>query len=252
MNEEPTYQEIKPVLPLQELIDSFWMHKNTSDDPEHLTIVPDGYFKIVIVVQEQKVVQYFMTGMWISEKNFVTPPKATNYGCRLKLLAPEYLISQEIASFLQGYRQLNSAYLDLKNWDLSSFQRIVDQWQQQFLGLMSSKPIANNKLRLSQILDQKKGDISAKQVSEQIFWTNRQINRYLNRYLGISLKKYLNIQKVYQSYIQIREGRFFPDKTYFDQAHFIREVKKHTGETPSTLYDLKNDRFIQLKNIRRK
>ncbi|MEM9706744.1 MAG: NAD(P)-dependent oxidoreductase, partial [Pseudomonadota bacterium] len=35
------------------------------------------------------------------------------------------------------------------------------------------------------------------------------------------------------SYIQIREGRFFPEKFYYDRAHFVREIKKHTGEAPS-------------------
>ena len=85
-----------------------------------------------------------------------------------------------------------------------------------------------------------------------MFWTNRQINRYLNKYLGVSLKKYLNIQKCYESYIQIRQSFFSPEKDYFDQAHFIKEIIKHTGETPTTLYKEQNDRFIQLKNIKRK
>jgi AraC-like DNA-binding protein len=96
------------------------------------------------------------------------------------------------------------------------------------------------------------GDISAEEVSNQIFWSNRQINRYLNKYLGVSLKKYLNIQKCYAAYIQIREGRFFPEKGYYDQAHFIREIKKHTNQTPKELYQEQNDRFIQLKNIDKK
>ena len=97
-----------------------------------------------------------------------------------------------------------------------------------------------------------KGNISASEVSQQIYWTNRQINRYLNKYLGVSLKKYLNVQKCYEAYIQIREGKFYPEGDYFDQAHFIREVKKHTGQTPKALFEKQNDRFIQLKNIKRK
>ena len=71
--------------------------------------------------------------------------------------------------------------------------------------------------------------------------------RYLNKHIGISLKKYLNIQKCYRAYLQIREGQFFPEKGFFDQAHFIREVKKHTGHTPTFLHQGINDQFIQLK-----
>lgn len=246
------YQESLPNEKLRNFVHSFWMHRNMSDHSEYLTIIPDSYFKIVFVVQDEKVVKYFMTGLWIRENDFVTPPNAINYGCRLKILAPEFLINQEIAHLLQDFRQLDKSYLNLDHFDLSSFENIVLQWQLELLKLQPLKKIPANKLRLSQLLDEKKGNITAKEIAEQVFWTNRQINRYMNRYLGISLKKYLNIQKVYQTYTQIREGKFFPEKTYFDQAHFIREVKKHTGETPSKLHEAQNDRFIQLKNIQRK
>ena len=37
----------------------------------------------------------------------------------------------------------------------------------------------------------------------------------------------LNIQKCYDAYLQIRDGKFYPEKGYYDQAHFIREIKKH-------------------------
>lgn len=252
MNTHKIYQEILPNKKLENFVHSFWMHRNTSDEPEHMTIIPDSYFKIVFVVQDGKVAKYFMTGLWIRENNFVTPPNAVNYGCRLKILAPEFLINQEIAFLLQDLQQLDLSYLNLKHFDLSSFESIVHQWELELLKLQPSKKMPANKLRLSQLLDKRKGNITAKEVAEQVFWTNRQINRYMNKYLGVSLKKYLNIQKVYQAYIQIREGRFFPEKHYFDQAHFIREVRKHTGETPSKLHDEQNDRFIQLKNIQRK
>ncbi len=252
MEKGQTYQEIKPTKKLEELVHSFWMHRNASDTPEYKTIVPDGYFKIVFVVQDEKILRYFMTGLWIRENSIITPPKAINYGCRLKVLAPEFLIKQEVASLLQNFKDLDLSYLNLKHFDLSTFEKIVHQWQLELLKIQSQKTIPGNKLRLSQLLDGMNGNVTAKEVAEQVFWTNRQINRYMNKYLGVSLKKYLNIQKAYQSYIQIREGRFFPEKFYFDQAHFIREIKKHTGETPSKLHELKNDRFIQLKNIQRK
>lgn len=252
MKNNSSYNEIKPIKKLEHLIHSFWMHQNGSDEPEQKTIVPDSYFKIVFVVQNGEIKQYFMTGLWLKEETFTTHPNATNYGCRLKILAPEYLLQEEVASILQSFKQLDLDYLHLRHFDLSSFEKIVHQWQLEFLKIQSSKTITPNKLRLSQLLYSEKGNITAKEVAQQIFWTNRQINRYLNKYLGISLKKYLNVQKIYQSYLQIREGKFFPEKDYFDQAHFIREVKKHTGETPSKLHEQQNDRFIQLKNIQPK
>lgn len=244
------YREILPNQKLARLIHSFWSHRNDSDSPRKLTIVPDGYSKIIFVVQRGKIIRYFMTGIWAKEKEVILPSNSIYYGCRLKILAPEFLLGHEIATLLQGVKQLDTSYLELKHFDLSSFEDIVHQWQLSLLTLKSVKEIPGNKLRLSQLLDSTKGEPTAKAVAEQIFWTNRQINRYMNKYIGLSLKRYLNIQKVYQSYIQIREGRFFPEEGYFDRAHFIREVKKHTGETPTSLHENQNDRFIQIKNIK--
>ena len=73
MNSDQIYQEIKPIKKLENFIHSFWMHRNNSDTPEYKTIVPDGYFKIVFVVQEGKILNYFMTGLWVRENNFITP-----------------------------------------------------------------------------------------------------------------------------------------------------------------------------------
>lgn len=249
---ENTYQQIKSSEELEEFIHSFWMHKNTQDKPELMTISPDSFFKIIFLIKEDKVINYFMTGLWNEQKEFVIPPKTTTYGCRLKALAPEFLINQEVSSILNSLKQLNLSYLNLANFDFSNFEKIVEQWEVELKKIKLDKTIEANKLRLSQLLYQKKGSISVLEVSQQIYWTNRQINRYLNKYLGVSLKKYLNVQKCYEAYIQIREGIFFPKKGYFDQAHFIREVKKHTGETPKSLYLKQNDRFIQLKNIQPK
>ena len=246
---EITYQELKPSEHLEEFVHSFWMHKNNSDIPELLTIFPDSFFKIIFIVQENKIINYFMTGIWSEQKEFIIPAKTTTFGCRLKILAPEFLIKEEISVLHNTLKELDIEYLNLKKYFLSDFDFLVKQWESELTKQIATKEIQGNKSRLSQLLYQTKGNISATEVSEQIFWTNRQINRYLNKFIGVSLKKYLNIQKCYTSYLHIRAGEFHPKENYFDQAHFIKEVKKHTGETPKSLYYKQNDQFIQLKHI---
>lgn len=246
------YQEILPVEALQEFVHSFWSHSNNSDQPELMTIFPDSFFKIIFLVKDKQIVKYFMTGLWTEQKEFILPAQSSTFGCRLKILAPEFLIMNEVASLINSMKPLDLKYLNVETFDFLDFKKLTTQWEDQLIQLMPQKQITENKLRLSQLLYKTNGSISASEVSKQIFWTNRQINRYLNQYIGVSLKKYLNIQKCYEAYIQIREGSFFPKKDYFDQAHFIREVKKHTGETPTSLYQQQNDRFIQLKHIKEK
>ena len=252
MTEQSTYQEIQPKAELKDFVHSFWMHHNKSDSVEKITIVPDSYFKMVILIKNQKIIAYFMTGLWLDEKEFSFAPNTFSVGVRLKILAPEFLLNREVASILQSTYQLDLSYLSVDKIDLSSFETIVEQWQKELILFKPQKKIQGNKLRLSQLLDKMNGNIPAIEVSNQIYWTNRQINRYLNKYVGVSLKKYLNIQKCYQAYLQIREGEFYPEEGFFDQPHFIREIKKHTGETPKSLHKKQNDRFIQLKRISKK
>lgn len=252
MDKNSIYKQLNPSEALQTFVHSYWKHTNSSDEANTMSITPDSFFKIIFVVQNNEIIQYFMTGIWTEVKEFTIPPNSKIYGCRLKILAPEYLLEKSLAPLLNTFEQLPLTYLNLENFDLSSFEKVTEQLEKALLTIKSNQILSSNKLRLSELLYQKNGAISAKEVSEQIFWTNRQINRYLNKYLGISLKKYLNIQKIYHAYIQIQQGKFFPKSDYFDQAHFIREVKKHTGETPSELYKKQNDRFIQLKYIKPK
>lgn len=190
------YKEIKPVDELKNYIHSFWMHKNLTDKAEKLTIFPDSYFKIIMIVRNNKITAYFMTGLWTEEKIFTIPPKAKLYGCRLKILAPEFLLKNKIASIINEYHQLDLKYLNVNTFDLSGFKSIVNQWQQEFLKLKPSKTIQGNKSRLSQLLDKMKGDISATEVSNQIYWTNRQINRYLNKYNRSIIKKVFEHSKM--------------------------------------------------------
>lgn len=243
------YQEIKASPKWGDIIHSFWVHRNLSAIAKRTIILPDSFFKIVIQVCEGEIINYFMTGLWTKSKEFTITPNTTIYGCRLKILAPEFLLNREIASILDDKMELDYSFLNPHKFDLSDFEELVKQWESELIKIRPTKKIEGNKLRLSQLLYQEKGSISASEVSRQIYWTNRQINRYLGKYLGVSLKKYLNIQKCYAAYPNIRDGVLYPEGRYFDQSHFIKEVRKHAGETPKNLYTGKNDRFIQLGNI---
>lgn len=249
LEQEEKYEQLHPCEALRPFIHSYWIHRNLSNSDETISIFPDSYFKVIFVVQNDEIIKYFMTGFWTEQKQFTILPNAYTVGCRLRILAPEYLIEQEVSSILNKMRLLPLSYLGLELFQLGSFEHMVSQWDAAWMRQLPEKPVKEKKQRFSDLIYSSNGSITAAEVADEVQWSNRQINRYLNQYIGLSLKKYQNIQKCYQAYVQIREGRFFPDQEYFDQAHFIREVKKHTGQTPRELFDQQNDRFIQLKHI---
>lgn len=247
-----SYAQLSPSPELADFIDSYWEHKNTANKSISTTIVPDSFFKIIIFLVEGEIESYFLTGIWTDEKEFVIPENTTVYGIRFNILAPEYLLNQELKPLLNTHKDLEVGFLGAKNFNFDSLEQVVAQFETILIkNLKQNKQIHEKKVQLSQLLYQKKGEISAEEVAKQVKWSNRQITRYFNKYLGLSLKKYLNIQKCYASYIHIREGKFFPEKDFYDQAHFIKEIKKYTGLTPKELHRAQNDRFIQLKDIKK-
>ncbi len=67
------------------------------------------------------------------------------------------------------------------------------------------------KRKLFELIYSSKGSISVKELSEKVFWTSRQINRYFNQRFGISLKAYCNILRFRESLHHIKEGELFPE-----------------------------------------
>ena len=46
-----------------------------------------------------------------------------------------------------------------------------------------------------------------------------------------------------------KKGQLYPEQKYFDQSHFIKDLKKYTGNNPTELFENKNDRFLQLTTM---
>lgn len=249
-----TFSFKKPSQALENFVHIYWSHIYDSKKATTVSVLPDSYFKLIIIQQKGKMIAYFMTGLWSHEMEFTIPAESVLYGIKLKILSPEYLFQNEIASIFRSHKDLSFDFLNMRELNFSDLGSFSEQMDSILSNRINNyrRRIQANKLQLSQLLYSINGNISAEEVSKQIIWSNRQINRYLNKYVGVSLKTYLNIQKCYSSYFHIREGGFFPENDYYDQAHFIKEIKKHTGNTPTELYENQNDRFIQLRFIQRK
>ena len=246
------YQQINPTKALKDFVDSYWISTNLSNKPLKRTIFPDGFFKLVVTLVNDKISIVFLTGLWIKESEIIIPAQATVYGIKFKILAPEYIFQTEIASLIDSQKMLTPSFWGIKDMQIESLKNYVAQIEPVMLKKIDqSKEVQSKKLNLSQLLYSSEGNILVKEISEKTNWNSRSINRYFTKHLGIPLKSYLNIQKIYTAYVPIINKEFFPEKGFHDQSHFIREIKKHTNKTPKELEKKKHDRFIQLKNIQK-
>lgn len=253
MSKKEVFCQKWPSPELEDFVELYWEHNHQGDSESAMTIAPDSFFKIIWMVKEGKMLSYFLTGIWTKEVEVKIQPGTSVYGIKFRILAPEYLFQREIESILNGRTELDLGFLNAEGISFKNINTWTEHIEKELLVLSrKSEEMRPKKLLLSQLLYKMDGDITVEDVAIQIGWSDRQINRYLTKYLGVSLKSYLNMQKVYSAYVQIKKGDLFPEKGYYDQAHFIREVKRHTNQTPKELFKDENDRFIQLKNIHKK
>lgn len=239
------YREIKPNGFLINFIESYWEYETSETDIEH-TIIPDGYFDLIVEFDKNTLKFVKLTGVWTKPINVHIPKSTKIFGIRFKLLATEYLFQHEIKSILNTSENLPLNFWNIDTYQSNDFEKFVADISKHLENSIKHlKEIDNRKLKLFELVYGTK-NLTVEKLSENIFWSSRQINRYFNQQFGFSLKTFLNVVRCNASYSSISEGKLFPSENYFDQAHFIKEIKKHTGTTPSQLLKNKNVRFLQL------
>ncbi|PID62427.1 MAG: AraC family transcriptional regulator [Ignavibacteriae bacterium] len=242
------YKEIKPCGFLQNFIQCFWCYKTADLEIKH-TILPDGYFDLIAEFENDILTIVKLTGIWTKPKNIDIPKHKKFFAIRFKLLAAEYLFKREIKSILDTSQSLPLDFWNINNYKSNEFEKFVRNTTKYIENSIKHvKEIDNRKLKLFDFV-YKKNIKTVMELSQKVFWSSRQINRYFNAQFGFSLKEFLKIVRFKSSYKHISEGTLYPKNEYFDQAHFIKEVKKYSGVTPKELHKNKNDRFLQLSTI---
>lgn len=247
---EIIYKEIKPKSKLSAFVKSFWYFENKKNENQNYSILPDGCFDLLIYFKENKEKEIFLTGLWNKNIEVSIPAQTKIFAIRFKPLATEYIIEKGIVDLLNSKIKISNKnfvflkQIDTEYQDFNSFVNSNTTRLQSILG--TEKGIDPRKEKVFELLFKNQGVVSIKKISEQVYWSNRQISRYFNKNYGLSIKEYANILRVKSTYKNLSNGENYSQIEYFDQSHFIKEIKKYTGENPKTLIKNKNDRFLQL------
>ncbi len=237
---------------LSTLVKSFWYYNNDKTEYKDFSILPDGCFVLLFDFIDSKLKSSYLTGLWNKKIEVSVRPNTIVYAIRFKPLAVEYIIKNKIANLL-------NAGIKIPNKDYSFFDGINSEYQD-FDSFVESntkilksiqeigKPIDTRKQKLFKTLFDTNGTISLNQISDEIAWSDRQIRRYFKDMLGLSFKDYANILRLRSTYSGLVKGEHYPDNLYFfDQSHFIKEIKKYTGVKPKTLIKNKTTDFYNFE-----
>ncbi|WP_073001643.1 helix-turn-helix domain-containing protein [Mariniphaga anaerophila] len=234
---------------LSNFIQCFWEYDNLTKDVNYI-ILPDGHFDLIFEIRNNELSNVSLTGVWTKPIKVHIDRDIKLIGIRFKLIAVEYIFKQSIKNILNTTTDLPTNFFGVKNLSFNDFDSLTNYLLEKInYGLKNLKEIDNRKFKLFELLYENKGNLKVNELAEKVFWSSRQINRYFNQKFGFSLKTFSNILKCNSSYFEIASGQLFPQQYYFDQAHFIKEVKKYTGSTPGELHKNKNDRFLQLSTL---
>jgi AraC-like DNA-binding protein len=243
---------IKSSLPensISHFVHSFWMLENKTGKDIPSTVLPNGMIDMTLMKINSGNWEMLVRGIDTlpSQVTILTDTKIFTIG--LKLLAVEYLLGDSIKDVLNEGRHFTNDFWQFEETDLSSLESFCKKATQK-IKTISTENIDSRKKKLFELIYSSHGSMKIKELSEKVFWSSRQINRYFNQQFGISPKAYCNILRLGASFKHISEGKLFPEQNFTDQNHFIKVIKKYAGVTPKELSKNKDGRFIDIIAIK--
>ena len=249
------YSQLPPDIFLKDFIRCYWWLNNDTDKKLEFTILPDGCFDLIISFQNFQQTGISLSGLWSKNAEVIVAPNTQLFGIQFRLLAADYIFQERLAGIINSQKKLKNDFWNLNA--ISFFENdqemIAEKLNQHIQTVIESQKVVDSKKQqLFKLLYQTKGNQTADFYAQQVYWSRRQITRYFKNRFGLSLKAYCNILKCSASFKHLKKGQLYPEQNYFDRSHFIKELKKHTGNTPKNLFENKNDRFLQLSIIQKK
>lgn len=238
-----TYLEVQPDHHLAPFVKCFWTSASGEAERSH-TILPDGCFDLIADVEAGKIIGLKLTGIWSIPIHVHSRAQQRRLAVRFRPLAAELLADIALPPLLNTAIALPSTFWGIDRLADDDFEAFCSHLQQQ-LGALRDRvgPLDTRKVRLfEQVGEAEAGTVQ--EIASAIGWSPRSINRYFQARLGLSLKRYLNILRVHAAYQAIAQAHPLPDG-FYDQAHFIREIKRFTGVSPKALRRNQDGRFIQ-------
>jgi len=102
-----------------------------------------------------------------------------------------------------------------------------------------------------ELAEKSAGNIQLTELANQLGVSDRTIRNHFYDHVGCSPKEYIRLLKLKQVAYQLKYSEntltsIAYDNDYFDQAHFIHEIKNVTGKSPNALRkEIPHFRFLQ-------
>ncbi len=231
---------------LNNFIHSFWKYENSGESTSNHVVFPDGYFTLLVIYTAGNLSSIVLQGIY-TKRTYITIPKSgVIFGVRFKVPAAEYVFKFTYKPKLNQSQLLPLTFRDINKIGDREFNKFVEQTTCNINQIIEeSQRINEKKLKLFNLIYQNKTK-TIKELAKETNWSTRQINRYFSANFEFTVKELMKIIRFRYNIKHISQSNFYPKNQYYDQSHFIKEVKKYAGTTPSILLKNQNMEFIQL------
>lgn len=137
----------------------------------------------------------------------------------------------------------SSQQLEEQLWEATSFRQRIEIVEAYFLKRLNNQPISVDHQRMihtTELIKSSKGIVSIDFLASKACLSRKQYERKFLAHIGISPKQFLKIIR-FQNAIHLKQlnlslTELAFETGYYDQSHFINEVKELTGQTPKKLF----------------
>ncbi len=243
MNTDFTYTFTKPGKDIELFVDRFSSLCNMSEISDGV-IIPNGKIDLIFFKTGDNKFHITLMGLETTAKPMPKQDIAVFFAISFNPLGLEFILNEPIADILNRGKSLPDDFWGFNRTDLNDFDGFCRKATKKILSLIPAQ-IDRRKITLFELIFASDGEISVKELSQKVFWSQRQINRYFNTQFGLPLKTYCEILRFQASLSHIKEGNLYPQLNFTDQSHFIKEIRKHSGVSPKELFKNQNGRFLQ-------
>ncbi|MTI39208.1 AraC family transcriptional regulator [Fulvivirga lutimaris] len=248
------YDQIVPDAPLSRIIKSIWWIDSEGDAAiETQKIVPDGYPEFIIHLGDTFEIN--ISGRWETQAKFLLAGQIRKHfhlrntgvakmlGIKFQPATVNRLFGLDMSELMDdviAVDQTLGALYELATElsgcsDFSACKSHIEEW---FDNRVIQPSELNPVDKAVQELIATNGNVRLNQLYEELGVSERTLERQFKKVIGLSPKFYSRIIRFTYIFDQIKQGKepwldITYDSGYYDQAHFIKNFKEFTGESPS-------------------
>ena len=181
------YKIQRPDKDISDFVESFWFLENPSEVDKEIIVIPDGRVDVFFSYSAWEPFKVVLMGLEDEPAVKVMKAKTNFFAVSLNLLAVEYLLNESISDLLNKSKLLPNGFLEICENDIVSFDSFCAKATAS-RKIQADVKIDDRKRRLFNLIYSYCGTYSVGDLSEGVFLTPGQINRYFNQQFGMPLK----------------------------------------------------------------